>query len=296
MPRLNATGATLLFCALLLAACAGPPPGLSDRASSPTPLTPTVGPSPEPTGAPHTVAIDPGHGGKGASVQLTDGDGRSYREGEETGVGAYLADDSILWEKTLTLDIAERLQRQLEEMGYRPVLTRTEDRAVNDPRRDVNGDGEIDNADELQARNDAINDSGAELFVSIHFNGYAPRSWHGITTYFCTDRTFTDRNRVLANLVHDRVWDAVASIGYKLHDNTVRDDTDAGGTPGHLALLGPGTRRVPRATAVPGVLIEPLFLTDPEEVELIQDPAVRQAIAQGLAQSIQEYFARLQQP
>ena len=303
MPRATAIGVALLFCTLLLGACASPPPAISDNVpSSVMAITPTVspGPAPEPTSeptptrSPRIVAIDPGHGGEDDSILQTDGDGRNYREGPNTGVGIYRADGSILWEKDLALDVAQRLQRHLAEMGYRAVLTRTEDRPVNDPPRDLNGDGEIDIADELQARNDAINESGAEIFVSIHFNGYSPTSRHGVTIYYCADRTFSDNNKLLADLVHDATWDGLASTGFKPHDNGVMDDVEAGGTPGHLALLGPGTRRVPRHTQVPGVLVEPLFLTDPAERDLIQGPAVRESLAQVLAQAIQEYLLRNQ--
>lgn len=293
MPRPTRLGVALLFCAVMFGACASPPPAVVENISSPTPtIAPTAAPTPAPTRVPHVIAIDPGHGGEDDSIPQVDGNGNRYREGPQTGVGIFRSGGSMLWEKDLVLEIAQRLRRQLTEMGYTVVLTRTEDRPVNDPPRDVNGDGEIDDADELQARNDIINASGAELFVSIHFNAYGPASRHGITTYYCTDRGFSAQSKVLAHFVHDQVWDAVAAAGHKLHDNTVRDDTDAGGTPGHLALLGPGTPRVPRITRVPGVLIEPVFLTDPEEGRLIQDPAIQQAIAQGLSQAIQAYFTR----
>jgi hypothetical protein len=61
---------------------------------------------------------------------------------------------------------------------------------------------------------------------------------------------------------------------------------------GHLLLLGPG---VPgwftTPSAMPGALIEPLFITDPFEGSLAASASGQEVIAGGLAQAVEQYFA-----
>ena len=59
-----------------------------------------------------------------------------------------------LVEKDVNLAIALFLADELREAGYQRVLTRTTDTRVNEPPVDRNGDGRIDDDDDLQARVD----------------------------------------------------------------------------------------------------------------------------------------------
>ncbi len=92
-----------------------------------------------------TIVIDPGHGG-------SDRGGVPRQQ-----VG----------EKALTLDVAQRLRRVLEERDYRVVMTRTSDNFVS-----------------LGERIAIANSHRNATFVSIHFNS-APRAGaNGIETYY----------------------------------------------------------------------------------------------------------------
>ena len=99
------------------------------------------------------ITIDAGHGGSEI--------GATYR----------FADGTVLQEKTLDLQVALLLRDLLEQAGFSVTLTRTSDTAVNVAYHDLSGDGRVGLADELQARVDAANAAGSELFVSICFNG-----------------------------------------------------------------------------------------------------------------------------
>jgi hypothetical protein len=61
---------------------------------------------------------------------------------------------------------------------------------------------------------------------------------------------------------------------------------------GHLLLLGPG---VPgwftTPSAMPGALIEPLFITDPFEGSLASGASGQEVVAGGLARAVEQYFA-----
>ncbi len=66
----------------------------------------------------------------------------------------------------------------------------------------------------------------------------------------------------------------------------VMRDTAIGG---HLFVIGPVGGRIARATSMPGILIEGLFLTNPDDATLIADPATLQALARGYADGISAF-------
>lgn len=90
------------------------------------------------------VVIDPGHGGR-------DNGSKWY------GVA----------EKTLTLDLAKRLEKVLEAKGVPTVLTRTTDVFM-----------------ELEDRAAVANKTPRTIFVSVHFNAHRDRSIKGIETFY----------------------------------------------------------------------------------------------------------------
>lgn len=200
---------------------------------------------------PRTIVLDPGHGG-------SDPGNRNTR--------------LRLDEKVFTLDVARRLERLLKAQGYRVVLTRTGDRAVD-----------LDDRTEIARR------AGADLFISIHFNSAVP-SVRGVETFVLTpqhQRSSPQRERDggLARTAfpgnrHDH-WSTV--LGYDVHRHLV-------------AKLGAADRGLKRfryrvlATApCPAVLVEAGFLSHTGEGRQVSSTAYRQRIAEGIAAGIRQH-------
>jgi len=104
------------------------------------------------------IVIDPGHGGKDPGCL-----------------------DKNLQEKTITLDVAKKLGKLIEqELGIKVIYTRTEDEFVP-----------------LWKRTKIANESGGKLFLSLHVNA-APkaRSARGFETYFIRPGKFDDATEV----------------------------------------------------------------------------------------------------
>lgn len=133
--------------AIMLFGCEGPkqvltilpPPVTPRRPIAPTYVKPTPTPptTPSRSVAGSVIVIDPGHGGKDP--------GTTPRT-------------SPLPEKTIVLDIANKVSRLLRERGAKVHQTRTSDRFV-----------------QLENRAAMAERTRADLFVSIHAN-YSPRS------------------------------------------------------------------------------------------------------------------------
>jgi N-acetylmuramoyl-L-alanine amidase len=161
---------------------------------------------------PRRITLDPGHGG--AEI------GSSHR----------FADGVILREKDLNLRVALRLRQLLGRAGFVVTLTRTTDTSVNSNHQDLNGDGRVGLADELQARVDAANAAGSSLFVAICFNGSSDPSARGTEAFWNPNRPFSDRNRQLAERVQSAMVADLAAAGYTPRNRGA--NTDASLLPG----------------------------------------------------------------
>ncbi len=217
-------------------------------------------------GAP-LVAIDPGH------------------DASDWGT-AGVANGKRLVEKDLTLTVARALSDLLQAAGYRTLLTRTDDAAPNGG-ADKTGDGKVDLADDLQARVDKANNAGAAILVSIHFNGSTDHGLRGPAIYYSASRPFAAQSRKLADAVMSALTARMGQAGRPITPLGVLRDSTLGGS---LYLLGPAGARIVRASNMPGILIEGLFLTNADDAALLADPTTLQTLARGYADGIAAYL------
>ena len=178
-----------------------------------------------------------------------------------------------LQEKNLTLDIARRTKAHLAAAGVRVVMTRDDDRVLA-----------LDSRPMLAAR------GSGDVFVSIHLNSAKSHSVQGVETFVMPMEGFppTAESRLGGK------YPTQANNRFN-HSNTVLGDQI------HRALIGitraddRGLRRarfhVLRNSAMPAVLVECGFLSNPQERLKLATPSYRETVAQGLAQGILNYLA-----
>jgi N-acetylmuramoyl-L-alanine amidase len=223
-----------------------------------------------------TVFVDAGHGGPDPGVVGT------------TAAGP-------VREKDLTLAVSERLSTLLRNDGYRVVMSRTGDSLVA---RHVPAAGALTPDDirrDLLARVRCANNSGSTLLVSIHFNGLQDPSVGGSETFYDAVRPFAADNKRLALDLQRSITSALGSANLGVwpdSENVGPALSAAGSVYGHLIELGPPSPGyVDRPSQMPGALVEPLFLSNPGDVEVATSAAAQQRIAQGLEAGIQGYFS-----
>lgn len=227
------------------------------------------------------MVLDPGHGGP-------------Y-------IGAADATGTLV-EKILTLQVAKAAAADLKRLGYTVYLTRTRDQAVNTPPRDLNHDGKIEQLDDYDARTLFANRHHADIFISIHFDGSDDPTQHGTHGYYCPARSFWKSSVRLADLLTASVSGAIKRAGYADPNNGVQTDV-ADKVPQEFPdypwffVLGPSWPRRITGTAMPGALIETLYLSNPRDADALRrslKPAGRHgmidAIGQGYANGIRAYF------
>lgn len=157
-------------------------------------------------------------------------------------------------EKDLTLAIALRLKDLLRAEGCRVVLTRARDVAVP-----------------LYERTETVIAAAADFTVSIHANGNESPAAHGAACYFFQrSHYYSEHGRLLGD-----------NVGARLETHGAR----------FLGSFGRnyGILREPRAI---GLVVEPLFLTSPEDVHWATQPDFVEQVAQAVTGGMADYLAR----
>ncbi len=227
------------------------------------------------------VVLDPGHGGP------------------DPGAVGYVV------EKRVTLDIALRTKRILEEKGVRVVLTRDRDTDLAPP-------GEKDlwkrKVADLKKRA-RMADAKKTLFVSIHVNS-APRPAAGVETYYLGraidpeaqrlavwengggevgQRLTRETETLTGRLLKDLVAQANLAFSAQLARTLQVRLAEAARSPDRGVHSAP--LYVLRYARVPAVLVEVGFANHPTEGRLLGRPEHRQRIAEGLAEGILQFLA-----
>jgi N-acetylmuramoyl-L-alanine amidase len=105
----------------------------------------------------------------------------------------------------------------------------------------------------------------ADAFVSLHLNSHNEEAAGGASTYyFISSRT--------GEALADSIQNALVNLG-------VKDCRSHGRS---YPIL--------RETRMPAVLVEPLFITNPLEEKMLEDPDFRTALADAVAEGIERYF------
>jgi N-acetylmuramoyl-L-alanine amidase len=199
-------------------------------------------------------------------------------------------------EKDVVLDLALRLRRLLQErLGLRVIMTRTEDVFVP-----------------LQERTAIANRAKADFFISIHVNGASKRGAVGFETFYFTRESSDSDARASAqreNLVieadaaRDKDQDSLLRI--ILADMAVTRDIRESSQLAELTLTSlekllkmenrgvkSGPFYVLATAAMPAILVESAFITNPNEERRLQREAYRQRLAEAMFEGIARYKAR----
>ena len=180
------------------------------------------------------IYIDPGHGGIDP--------GATYKD---------------IYEKDINLSIALKLKKELKNNGAIVYLTRYDD-------IDLSISTNNHKKSDLNNRVRAINNSNADLFISIHLNSYGT-SWHGVQIFY-DDNNST--NEVLASIMDKNIKNLNGNRTYKKKNN--------------LYLL--------KNIKIPGILVEVGFLSNENERYLLTNSKYQEKVSKSLCNGIKEYL------
>lgn len=217
------------------------------------------------------IVIDAGHGGHDPGAQ-----GKGVTEAE------------------LVLDVTLRLEKLLQKVpGVEVILTRRTDEFIPLPERTT-----------------IANREGADLFLSIHANASPNAQARGIETYFLNFANNLSAASVAAreNAASGQAMGALPDFVKAIALNNKLDESKDFAT--HVqkamyqrlkgtnkALKDLGVKQAPFVVligaAMPSVLAEISFVTNPQEAKLLKTNAYRQRIAESLFNAIRKYQTSL---
>jgi N-acetylmuramoyl-L-alanine amidase len=243
-----------------------------------------VAPAPVPKPGPgeresgRTVVIDPGHGGDEVGA---------------LGPGGAM-------EKDVTLAIARKLRAAITNgLGYQVFLTRDKDDFVA-----------------LDERSAVANNYKADLFVSIHANASRAHGVHGAEVYFLSYQASDEESRrvaqaegaALAAAEPGAPAPAGSDLSLILWDMAQAEHLEessalASRIQEELAVVtgseGRGIKQAPFrvlvGAAMPAVLVEVAFITNPDEEKLLSSDAYQAKVAAALLKGIARYEAERSQ-
>ena len=227
----------------------------------PTPIDPDVFPLEV-----RKIVLDPGHGGEDSGTR---------------------ADE--MSEKSLTLDIALRLEEQLTADGFTVELTRRDDTFVS-----------------LRDRASFANQQKADLFISIHINWIVDHAVRGLETYFlgATDDPYLNALARRENRQSGYSLADMRNLLEGIYTDVRRDESSQLASSVQRSLLASLRRDNPRlenrgvktapfvvlvATEMPAILAEVSCLSNRDEAELLARPLYREHIARAMSRGIRRY-------
>lgn len=220
------------------------------------------------------IAIDPGHGGI-----------------DKGKVGP-----SGVREKDVNMDLSLLLKdRLIEEFNVEVIMTRTQDVLIP-----------------LSRRAEIANSEGADLFISIHCNGWFHPDAGGFETYFLAParskddvRLAREENASLKFENPDLNQDELDELDFILWDlvqnEFINESSDFAELiqremSNVLSIRNRGVKQagllVLRGLKMPAVLVEIAFLSNPEEEILLQDPMFRVRVIQGIVEAVRRFQDR----
>lgn len=186
----------------------------------------------------HKVVLDPGHGGYDVGGNIPN-----------------------MKEKDITLTIAKEMKNEFIYNGFEIVMTREVDEI---PRHAKNA------KQDTRARAEIANETGADVFISIHTNYFKESKYKGIATYYYAPAGYQKEQR--EDLAKCIVSQLTKEDGWK-NRGIFKDD---------LAVL--------RYTRMPSVLIEYGFLSNPSDVANLSDPKVIKNLCKNTVKGVMDYY------
>ncbi|MFH1314416.1 MAG: N-acetylmuramoyl-L-alanine amidase [Candidatus Eisenbacteria bacterium] len=215
------------------------------------------------------VVIDPGHGGENFGS-----------------IGP-----SGFTEKEFTLGVSKKLKQAFKRRGIDVILTRDDDVYVS-----------------LETRTEVANSVGADLFISMHANGFRSPEAKGFEVYFLSP-ALDDGSRVVAAMENASPA-IVAAAGLEPDDevafilwDTAQNEFVVESS--HLAQLideelatrltipNRGVKQanfiVLTGAYLPAILVETAFVTNHNEERLLKDEAFQEMVADGIVSAVMRF-------
>ncbi len=189
------------------------------------------------------ITIDPGHGGVDPGAVSA----RGTKEDE------------------INLEIALKLKRLIEQSGGIVIMTREEDVGLHSDEAESLGQMK---REDLKRRKEIVDNSGSEIFISIHLNSFINTRYHGAQTFY---REGSKEGQDLALIIQEQLKNILDKENKRAPQK--RDN---------IYLLN--------EIDIPAVLVECGFLSNPQEDKILRDENYQEKIAWAIYIGVMNYL------
>lgn len=186
------------------------------------------------------VVIDAGHGGRDA--------GASGKSGTK--------------EKDINLSISKKLKRYIEESGGVAIMIREEDNGL------YSIDSPNKKKEDMKNRKQIIEESEADIFISIHLNSFPQAQYYGAQVFYFKD---SEVSRQFAKIMQQELRRVLDRNNERVEKSTAE----------YFILKG---------NEIPSILIECGFLSNAEEERLLSQDEYQEKIAWSIYTGIMRFF------
>ena len=205
-------------------------------------------------------------------IVQTTGNTKTYKIVVDAGHGApdggAVSSDGVE-EAGLNLEIAEKLRDALEDEGFLVIMTREDENNIADTDKQKSL-REMKSSD-LNNRVNIANNSGADIMISIHMNKFEGGSSWGWQTFYSKN---SDEGKRLATLVQSSIQKNIDRVNKR------------------VALSIEGIKIVDK-TNIPVIIVECGFLSNTEDLRLLQTEEYQNKIVIGIIDGVKEFYSSL---
>ncbi len=174
-------------------------------------------------------------------------------------------------ESSLNLAIAIKLRDLLEDEGIETVMTREDENNIADS--DKQDSIRQMKVSDINNRVKIANSSGADLMISIHMNKFSSASSRGWQSFYSP---VSEKGKKLAENIQEMIGESIL------------DESEGKVTNKRVALKIENIKIVDKSL-IPTVIVECGFLSNPDELLLLQNEDYQRAIARGIVNGVKKY-------
>ncbi|MBR3869649.1 MAG: N-acetylmuramoyl-L-alanine amidase [Clostridia bacterium] len=190
------------------------------------------------------VIIDAGHGGVDGGAVSSDGTQEQY----------------------INLDIARKINEYLTKLGYKTIMTRSDDNSIHDPEADTIRQKKVS---DIHNRLKIIETNPGSIFVSVHLNYYSVSKYKGAQVFYSPNNTESEK------LAHN-IQSSIVSLLQPDNTRQIKKSDSS------IYLL--------YHSPVPSVMVECGFLSNAEETEKLKNEDYRMQMATAICKGIINYL------
>ena len=182
-----------------------------------------------------------------------------------------MTDDQSVKEKDVNLKITKKVKELLEASGAMVILTRNDDTSLYTEQ--VGKTIRQKYTENLKNRKKIIQESSADMFISIHLNKFQESKYYGAQTFYPAGK---EDDKQLATYIQGELKRVVD----KTNNRKIKSTND-------IYLI--------KDNEIPSTLIECGFLSNDKEAKLLNDEEYQDQIAWAIYVGIQKYFSETEQ-